>query len=80
MDDASLIILESALEAFDRMRQAQALLAEEGLVVKDRFGQDKAHPAAAIERDAKGTMLRHIKALGLDLEPLNDRPGRQPGR
>jgi P27 family predicted phage terminase small subunit len=76
LDDAALLILESALEAFDRMREAQELLKAEGLVVKDRFGQQKAHPAAAVERDAKATMLRHLKALALDLEPLGDRPGR----
>jgi P27 family predicted phage terminase small subunit len=79
LDDASLLILESALESFDRMRQAQALLKKEGIVVKDRFGQPKQHPATLIERDSKAMLLRQVKALGLDLEPLNDMPGRPPG-
>jgi P27 family predicted phage terminase small subunit len=80
LDDACLLILESALEAFDRMRQAQDLLAKEGIVVKDRFKQLKQHPATMVERDAKATLLRNIKALGLDLEPLYAAPGRPAGR
>jgi P27 family predicted phage terminase small subunit len=80
MDDSGLMILESALECFDRMRQAQASIAAEGAVVKDRFGQLKQHPAILTERDAKGGLLRHLKALNLDLEPLNPKPGRPAGR
>lgn len=80
LDDAALMILESALDAFDTMRAAQALVAKDGLVSTDRFGQVKAHPATLIERDAKATLLRHLKALGLDLEPLHGGPGRPPGR
>ena len=70
LDDAGLLIFESALEAFDRMRQAQAILATEGIVLEDRFGQRKHHPATLIERDAKATLLRHLHNLNLDLEPL----------
>lgn len=77
--DECLLLLESALEAFDRMREAQVLLKAEGLVVKDRFDQSRPHPAAAIEVAAKGVMLRNIKALGLDLEPIGP-IGRPSGR
>jgi len=47
----------------------------EGLTVKGR-----AHPATVIERDARLAMLRALRSLNLDLEPLRDRPGRPPGR
>jgi P27 family predicted phage terminase small subunit len=80
LDDPGLMLLESALEAFDTMRDAQAMLAKDGAVVKDRFGQLKSHPACLIERDAKGTLLRTMRALNLDLEPLNNKPGRPAGR
>ena len=80
LDDPGIMILANALEALDRMREAQALLREDGLVVRDRFGQSRPHPAAGIERDAKGIFLRNMKALGLDLEPVNPRPGRPVGR
>lgn len=69
-DDVMTLILTSALEAFDTMRDAQRIIAEEGLIIKDRFEQPKAHPAVAVERDAKTSMLRNLKSLGLDLEPL----------
>lgn len=79
LDEAALVILESALESFDRMREAQAILKKDGIVIKDRFDQEKQHPASLIERDAKSAMLRALKSLNLDLEPLKDGPGR-PGR
>ena len=49
----ALLLLRGALEAFDRCTDARKLLETDGLVLKDRFGQQKAHPAAAIERDAR---------------------------
>ena len=79
LDDPALLILGSALESFDRMRQAQAILDKEGVVISDRFGQPKQHPATLVERDAKSVMLRALKTLNLDMEPLHDKPGRPPG-
>ena len=52
--------------------------AADGITITDRFDQVKPHPATVIERDSKLTLLRHVKALGLDLEPLHDKPGRPP--
>jgi P27 family predicted phage terminase small subunit len=79
-DQAGLLILASAVEAFDRMRQAQRRLRREGLTATDRFGQRKAHPATVIERDSRAAMLSALKQLNLDLEPLQGRPGRPNGR
>ncbi len=74
-------ILTKALEAFDRAEQARAILASPpadptdpnappggGLVVRSRLGEHKAHPAIAIERDARAAFLTGIKQLGLDIE------------
>ena len=80
IDPGGLLILASACEALDRMRQAQRKLKKEGLTWVDRFGQRKAHPAAAIERDSRTAMLSALKQLNLDLEPLEQRPGRPAGR
>lgn len=79
LDAPALALLDSACRALERVRQAQRMLKKDGLIVADRFGQQKPHPAATIERDAKMTLLRNVKALNLDLEPLHDRPGRPPG-
>lgn len=76
LDTAVQSILLTGLEAHDRMRQAQAIVARDGLVQVDRFGQSKPHPAVAIERDARAAWRQHIKDMGLDLEPLHDGPGR----
>ena len=79
LDAAALAILGGALEAFDRMREAQGLLKADGLVVVDRFNQQKPHPAVSIERDSRQAVLRGLTALGLDLEPIHDGPGRPAG-
>lgn len=61
--------------AYDLMWRAQALLDAEGLTVTGDRGGVKAHPAAAILRDARSQFFAGIKALHLD---TNDEPGR-PG-
>ena len=71
--------MQTALEAFDRMRHAQSILAEAGTVISDRFGQQRAHPATIIERDARAAMLAALRALNLDIEPLRGRTERFEG-
>lgn len=78
-DAAGLHLLATALQAFDRMRDAQALIAKHGICTPDRFGQLRANPATTIERDSRAAMLASLKALNLDLEPLRDGIGRPPG-
>ena len=79
-DEGGFLVLQTALEAFDRMRAASVAIATDGLTVVDRFGQAKPHPLLSIERDARGQLLAGLKALNLDLEPLRPAPGRPPGR
>lgn len=57
------------------MRGAQRAIKRDGLMVKGKL-----HPATTVERDARLAMLRAIRQLGLDIEPLHDRPGRPGGR
>ena len=78
-DEAGYLILQTSLEAFDRMREAQRVLKEDGLVVVDRFGQKKSHPLTTIERDSRAQMMAALKALNLDVQPLRDGPGRPSG-
>ena len=79
-DQGGLLILQTALEAFDRMRDAQRTLETEGLIVQDRFMQQKAHPLCTVERDNRAQFMQGIKALNLDIEPLKDSPGRPGGK
>ena len=68
---AGKLILQSALEAFDRVQEARALLKKEGSVTKDRWGQSKQHPASLVEASARAQMhsaLRLLKLAPDDLE------------
>lgn len=78
-DSAGLLLLQTAMEAFDRLAECQASIALHGASCADRFGQLKPHPLLGAERDARGQMLAALKALNLDLEPLRDGPGRPAG-
>lgn len=74
-DQAGLLLLQTAMESFDRMRQCQAAIERDGPTVEDRFGQVKAHPLSVTERDSRNQMMQALKHLNLDLEPLKE-PGR----
>ncbi len=81
VDDApGLLLLQTAMEAFDRMRDAQDAIKQHGMVFTDRYGQCRPNPACGVEKDARGQMLTALKSLNLDLEPLRGGPGRPPGR
>lgn len=68
-DPAGLLLLQTALEAFDRMRQAQRTIQAEGATLADRFEQLKPHPLLVTERDSRGQMLQAMKLLKLDFQP-----------
>jgi P27 family predicted phage terminase small subunit len=67
-DAAGLSLLQAACEAFQRAQEARARLDKDGAVIADRFGQLKAHPAAAVERDARGQMIAALRVLKLSPE------------
>jgi len=74
-------LLTGAAEAWDRAQQARRILEEEGIVVPDRFGQPKPHPAVAIERDSKALFARLLRELAFDVEPpAESRPPSVAGR
>jgi P27 family predicted phage terminase small subunit len=64
-DEAGKLILQSALEAFDRVQEARALLAKEGSVTRDRWGQAKQHPASLVEASARAQMHSALRLLKL---------------
>ncbi|MEK7750431.1 MAG: hypothetical protein AAB654_00850 [Acidobacteriota bacterium] len=70
-DEPGLTILLTGMQALDRLRQAQATLAAQGIIRPDRFGQDKPHPAMQVEKEARAGLLLALKALALDLETLD---------
>jgi P27 family predicted phage terminase small subunit len=74
-DAAGRVLLQTALESYDRLAEARELLAREGIVVADRFGQAKAHPATAVERDARAQLLAALRALRLEPGELGSEGG-----
>ena len=80
LDDDCEHILVELLEALDRKREAQAELKRDGIVVKNRAGELRSHPATStsIERDSRLAILRCLRALGLPLSEEADK--RKPGR
>jgi phage terminase small subunit len=70
-------LLTLAAEALDRTEQAREALKRQGTVYEDRFGQPRARPEVAIERDSRMAFARIVRELDLDGEPLSDpRPPR----
>ena len=73
-------LLSLAAEAWDRGQQARQVLAKQGLTYVDRFGQPRARPEVAIERDNRLSFARLLRELCLDVEPPPDaRIARRPG-
>jgi P27 family predicted phage terminase small subunit len=64
-----LLVLQVALEAYDRLCQARQLVDGEGVVIVDPSGRRRAHPALAVEKEARLALLRAWRQLGLDVEP-----------
>ncbi|MBI3776772.1 MAG: phage terminase small subunit P27 family [Gammaproteobacteria bacterium] len=78
-DSAGIRLLQTACEALDSMRTAQALIDTHGVATLDKYDQLKANPACAVMRDSRAAMIASMKALNLDLEPLRSKPGRPGG-
>ncbi len=66
-------LLHLACEAWDRGQQARELLERDGLTVTTADGGMKAHPAVAIERDARLAIARLVRELDLDAGAPSER-------
>jgi hypothetical protein len=77
-DPGGLALLRTAAEASDRIASVRQQIDQQGelLVIK---GVPRVNPLCAVERDQRAALIRALKALNLDLEPLRDRPGRPSG-
>ncbi len=59
-------VLIRTAEAWDRGEQAREAIGKDGITIPDRYGVAKAHPAVAIERDARMHFFRGVRELALD--------------
>jgi P27 family predicted phage terminase small subunit len=77
LDVGALIVLEQSLRHFDRAEEAKRLVEEQGMMITDDKGRLKENPLVAIERKSRDSMVRCLKYLHLDLEPLGEKKGRK---
>jgi hypothetical protein len=77
-DPAGLELLRQAAECADRIASVRQQIDEKGelLVIK---GIPRVNPLCPVERDQRAALVRCLRNLNLDIEPLRDRPGRPPG-
>ena len=78
-DPGALLLVQSCCESLDALRQAEAAVAEHGIVIRGQAGTLKANPATTAARDARSQMLLALRHLNLDVEPLQSRIGRPSG-
>ena len=68
LESHHLKLLQLAAEALDRVTEARAIIDKAGIVIEDRFGAPRTHPAVAIERDSRIAYARLLRELDLDTE------------
>ena len=71
-DPIGQMLLSNLLDAYERMLGAGRILAREGTIVVDRFGQQKPHPAFEQESASRLSVLRHARALGVDISDISE--------
>jgi len=73
-------LLRTFASAFSLEIDCQQQIEKDGLTFKDRFEQIKSHPLLTILNNARAQKMAALKALNLDVEPLQAAPGRPAGR
>lgn len=77
-DIASLTLLESALNSWDRAQRAEQRLRKEGLTVTMRSGYVRPHSCVSIARDANNALLKTMRLLDFDDAPAAPPKGGRP--
>ena len=86
LSDAELEVLRSACEALDRADAAGRVVKREGVVVLDRYGTPKAHPAVETELRARALFAAHVRQLGVKatappaVRPIESARGRKAAK
>lgn len=70
-------LLTASGEVWDRLQQARVIIDKNGLTFLDRFGQSRARPEVAIERDSRLAFARLLRELALDVSAPDE--SRMPG-
>ncbi len=65
-------LLTTACEFWDRKQEARKIVEKEGILLQDRFGQAREHPAVKIERDSGLMFAKLLRELALDVDAPGD--------
>jgi P27 family predicted phage terminase small subunit len=74
LESHHLKLLTLLAESWDRIQQAREQVEVDGAYIKNRFGDMKAHPALALERQERVVFARLLRELDLDSEPPPEPP------
>lgn len=73
VDGGGLFLLNALMEAWDQAAVAREIMHREGLVLENpSTGHKRAHPAAAILKEARQSMFKALGMLGLDAAEQRD--------
>jgi hypothetical protein len=61
-------LLVKCAEAWDRSEEAREAIAKHGLTYDGRFGEPRARPEVAIERDSRLAFTRLLRELDIDID------------
>ena len=77
----STVLLETALGAYDRLKQAQKQVDRDGITIKSPSGLIRPHPSLRLEKEAAGRFLQAWKQIGFGQEAPAEvaRPIGRPG-
>ena len=79
-DPPALELLRRACEASDRADQARAELDRDGVTITTRHGEQRVHPAVAVERDARNAVRVLLRELRIVDPPADQQAPRLGGR
>ncbi len=70
-DGAGLFLLNIVMESWDQAQAAREIMVREGYVIEnDSTGNKRAHPAAAVLKEARQSMLKALAMLNLDISAM----------
>src|SRR5215472_4518518 len=75
-DAGGIQVLLSGLKSLDEAFACEAQIDTDGRVIRDRWGQPKAHPLCAVARDARSAWQAALRSLNLAIgtPPKTGRP------
>ena len=71
-DTQALLILKTALEAYDRLTEARQQIDTEGITYTTGTGFKREHPSLKVEKQSRDGFLAAWRMLNLNIEPPGD--------